>query len=152
MKAIGTGPAGKGAAVNRTELQQLAEDRILDAAALLAAGRWSGAYYVAGYAAECALNACIARLTAVDDFPPKVKFVQDCYTHDLDKLLRAAGLKPDLDNDTAANLALSSNWGTAKDWEETSRYEQKTQAQAQALYDALTNNPDGVLAWIRIRW
>ncbi len=40
--------------VNRAELQQLAEDRILDAQALLAVNRWSGAYYLAGYAVECA--------------------------------------------------------------------------------------------------
>jgi len=45
--------------VNRAELRQLAEDRILDAEHLLAAGRWSGAYYLAGYAVECGLKACI---------------------------------------------------------------------------------------------
>ena len=37
-------------------MQQLAEDRILDAASLLAVGRWSGAYYLAGYAVECGLG------------------------------------------------------------------------------------------------
>jgi len=137
--------------VNRAELQQLAEDRILDAAALLAAGRWSAAYYLAGYAVECALKACIAKLTSQHDFPPKVKFVQDCYTHDLEKLLKAGGLKSDLDTDVAANVTLSGNWGVAKDWEEASRYEQKTQAQAQTLYDAI-NGPDGILPWIRLRW
>ena len=38
--------------VNRLELRQLAQDRLQDAAVLLAAGRWSGAYYLAGYAVE----------------------------------------------------------------------------------------------------
>jgi hypothetical protein len=76
------------------QFRQLAEDRIQDAAILLAAQRWSGAYYVAGYAAECGLKACIARLTSAEDFPPKVKVVQASYTHDLDKLLKASGLKP----------------------------------------------------------
>jgi hypothetical protein len=56
------------------------------------------------------------------------------------------------DADAAANAALDVNWRTAKDWSETSRYEQKTQAEAQAMYDAVANDPDGVLAWIRIRW
>lgn len=138
--------------MNRLELQQLAEDRILDAAALLAAGRWSGAYYLAGYAAECGLKVRIARLTGAEDFPPKVRFVQDCYTHDLDKLLKAATLQPILDADIAANGNLSANWGIAKDWEEGSRYEQKTEAEARALCDAITNNPDGVLSWIRKHW
>lgn len=138
--------------MNRFQLQQLAESRIQDAAALLAAGRWAGAYYLAGYAVECALKACIARLTTQDDFPPKVKFVQDCYSHAVEKLLKAAGLKPDLDAATAANVVLYGNWEIAKDWDEATRYEQKTQADAQALYDAITNTPDGILPWIRVRW
>src|SRR5947207_1147458 len=134
------------------ELRQLAEDRILDAQALLTAQRWSGAYYVAGYAVECALKACIARLTAEHDFPPKLKFVQDCYTHELVKLVQAANLKTDLDNDTTANPILSGYWGVAKDWTEASRYDQKTQLQAERLFEAITNHPNGVLPWIRIRW
>jgi hypothetical protein len=138
--------------VNRLELRQLAEDRIADAAVLLAAGRSSGAYYLAGYAVECGLKACIAKLTNQDDFPRDRKFVEECYTHNLERLLKAAGLKPALDADTSANRVFSGNWGVAKDWQETSRYEQKTQAEAQTLYDAITNNPDGVLPWIRLRW
>jgi hypothetical protein len=80
------------------------------------------------------------------------KYSEKCWTHDLADLLALANLKPALDMDAAANPALFVNWGVAKDWKETSRYEQKTQAEAQALYDAIANKPDGVLAWIRIRW
>ena len=138
--------------MNRLELRQLAEDRIGDAALLLAAGRWSGAYYLAGYAVECGLKACIARLTNQDDFSRERKFVDECYTHDIDKLLKATGLKAELDRNALANLAFSGNWGFAKDWRETSRYEQNTQGKAQTLYDAITNNLDGVLPWIRLRW
>jgi len=49
--------------VNRTQLQQLAEERVRDAEALLKAGQWSGAYYLAGFAVEFGLKACIAKLT-----------------------------------------------------------------------------------------
>lgn len=139
--------------MNRAELQQLAEDRILDAAALLAAGRWSGAYYLTGYAVECGLKACI--LLHVQNtgaiFLDK-KYAEKCWTHELETLLVLANLKPAFDRDTAANVVLSGNWGVAKDWTETSRYEQKTQAQAQAMYDAVAAHPDGVLPWIRMRW
>jgi HEPN domain-containing protein len=138
--------------VTRVELRQLAEDRIADAAALLAVGRWSGAYYLAGYAVECGLKACIAKLTNPDDFPPDRKFVEDCYNHDVERLLKTAGLKAALDTETAANPAFLINWSIAKDWEETSRYEQTTQPEAQRLYDAITNHPNGVLPWIRRRW
>ena len=46
--------------MNRADFQRLADVRIDEAGVLLAAGRWSGAYYLAGYAVECALKACIA--------------------------------------------------------------------------------------------
>jgi hypothetical protein len=39
-----------------------------------------------------------------------------------------------------------------KDWDEESRYEQRTKAEAQALYDAIADNANGVLPWIRIHW
>jgi hypothetical protein len=107
---------------------------------------------VAGYAVECALKACIAKLTNQDDFPRDRKFVEDCYNHDLERLLKAAGLKPALDAETAAKPVFATNWGIVKDWKESSRYEQKTQAEARALYDAITNVPEGILPWIRLRW
>ncbi|HEX4142162.1 MAG TPA: hypothetical protein VHY91_01320 [Pirellulales bacterium] len=80
------------------------------------------------------------------------KYSEKCWTHDLEDLLALANLKPNLDADAAANAALFANWGVAKDWKETSRYEQKTQPEAQAMYNAVADDPDGVLAWIRIRW
>ncbi len=138
--------------MNRLELRQLAEDRIADAAILLAAGRWSGAYYLAGYAVECGLKACIAKLTNQDDFPRERKFVEECYTHNLEKLLKAAGLEAALDADASASPAFAGNWREAMEWDEASRYAQKSQADAQRLFDAIANNPDGVLSWIRLRW
>jgi hypothetical protein len=53
---------GGGATVNRVEPQRLAKERISDAKVLLGARHWVGAYYLAGYAVECALKACIAKL------------------------------------------------------------------------------------------
>jgi HEPN domain-containing protein len=45
--------------MNRTDLQILAEDRLKDAEVLLANGRFGAAYYLAGYAVECGLKACV---------------------------------------------------------------------------------------------
>jgi HEPN domain-containing protein len=66
--------------VNRAELQRLAMERIGDARALLAARRWSAAYYIAGYAVECALKACIAKLMKSEEFPDK-RFADKCWAH-----------------------------------------------------------------------
>ncbi len=69
----------------RAEFQQLAEERLEEAKALLSLGKWGGAYYLAGYAVELALKACIIkRIMATDAFPEK-EFSRNCYTHDLDK-------------------------------------------------------------------
>jgi hypothetical protein len=45
--------------VNRAEFQKLADLRAREAGVLLAARCYDGAYYLAGYAVECALKACI---------------------------------------------------------------------------------------------
>ena len=59
--------------MNRTDLQQLADVRIAEAHALLtlAVPMSDGAYYLAGYAVECALKACIAKTVNQHDFPDK---------------------------------------------------------------------------------
>ncbi len=43
--------------MDREQLEQLAELRLEDAEALIASGRWAAAYYLLGYAVECALKA-----------------------------------------------------------------------------------------------
>jgi HEPN domain-containing protein len=95
--------------VNRSELQQLAEVRIRDAEALLAANQWSGAYYLAGYAVECALKACIAKLTAEHDFPDKEVVVKS-YTHSIETLIDIAQLKLQRNSDAVSNSSLGTNW------------------------------------------
>ena len=69
--------------MNRAGFQHLAELRLREAEALLAAGLPDGAYYLAGYSVECALKACIAKRTREHDFPEKES--KDFYIHDLDK-------------------------------------------------------------------
>ena len=54
------GLAGRGWGVNRWEFRELATLRLAEAKALLDAGLPDGAYYLAGYAVECGLKACIA--------------------------------------------------------------------------------------------
>jgi HEPN domain-containing protein len=138
-------------ALNRAELQQLADDRIADAKLLLDNGRWAGAYYLAGYAVECALKACVAKLTKAEDFPDK-SFADRCWTHEIGRLVTAAGLKSQRDMDNSANVVLLNHWAVAKDWNESSRYAQKSQLEAQTLYDAITHPTNGVLPWVKTHW
>jgi hypothetical protein len=57
--------------MNRRDLQTLAKIRLKEAQALARLRLYDGAYYLAGYAVECALKACIARRTSRYDFPDK---------------------------------------------------------------------------------
>ena len=137
--------------VNRQDFQRLADVRIDEAGVLLQHGKPDGAYYLAGYAVECGLKACIAKLTSQHDFPDKA-LAQKCYTHVIEDLLLVSGLKAQRDADALANPALHQNWVTVKDWSESARYMTKTAAEAQALYDAITDAQFGVLPWLKQRW
>ena len=137
--------------MNRTDLQQLALTRVLDAEALLNAGQWSGAYYLAGYAVECALKACIAKLTGLHDFPEK-NLVLKSYSHNLEALLEPANLRIDHKSVFDTNRAFKDNWSVVNDWDETSRYSQWSKSEARELHAAITQPADGVLAWIIGHW
>lgn len=139
-------------ALTRSDFQQLADVRIAEAGVLLASGMWDGAYYLAGYAVECALKACIARLTKAEDFPPKPETVRDYYTHDVNRLLRLAGLGTARDADFPTGSPGDLNWDAVKDWSEQSRYQRKTRAQAEAIIRAITDPTNGVLPWIKKHW
>ena len=138
--------------MRRGDLRRLSRLRIQEARILVRAGAFQGAYYLAGYAVECALKACIARQFNRHDIPDR-KLVNDVYTHDVDKLLDLAGLRPALRHDATANPALQTNWNVTKDWKETVRYNPGITAQeAQDLYSACTARRHGVLRWLRNRW
>jgi HEPN domain-containing protein len=138
--------------VNQREFQVLAEVRIIEAEVLLNQGKADGAYYLAGYSVECGLKACIAKLTQQGDFPPKPDLIRNYYSHDIEKLLKTAGLTAERDADASADPDLEANWGVVKDWNEESRYVHKTQAKARELIAAITDAVHGVLPWIKQRW
>ena len=133
--------ASRGFNLNRTDLQTLAELRIDEATALMTAAppRPDGAYYLAGYAVECALKAAIAKLNNQHDWPEKT-FVTECHTHNILALVRLAGLEAVRKTDAAANPALAQNWLIVQRWSERSRYERHSRAKTQKMIDAVTDN------------
>ena len=125
--------------------------RLGAAESLLKSQHWDSAYYLAGYAVECGLKACIARRFREHDFPDR-KIVNDSFTHDLTKLVKIAGLEREREwaEDAADDFKL--NWATVKDWSEESRYEQRSEAQATAILEAIRNAQFGVVQWITQHW
>jgi hypothetical protein len=115
---------------------------------LLAAGEWAGAYYLVGYAVECALKACIAKQFTIHTVPDR-RLVQDFYSHDLEKLLSLAQLRDALTADAQRRL----HWIVIKDWSEQARYEPTiSPIGAQSMYSACTKRKDGILPWLRKHW
>jgi HEPN domain-containing protein len=135
---------------DRATFQQLAEARLVEARLLLAHGHSSGAYYLAGYAIECALKAKIAADFRKDEIP-ELKRVQNIYTHDLSALLAMANLREQLDSERETNPRLYQGWTAIKDWSEKARYVVSTAVDASAILDAVGGD-EGMLQWLRNRW
>jgi len=137
--------------MNRSELHRLSRIRTKEAKRLLDGKCPNGAYYLAGYAVECALKACIAKQTHRHDFPDK-KRGDDSYTHDLIKLVKIANLENELQQEINANVIFRDNWTIAQKWSEATRYRLFTQDDAVVLYAAIVDEKDGVLSWLKKYW
>jgi HEPN domain-containing protein len=138
--------------VNRKQLQDLTKVRLGEARVLLAAKMYDGAYYLTGYAVECALKSCIAKQIKKYDFPDK-KLAVGSHTHNLEELLNVSGLKQAHSNELANNPDFKLNWLVVKDWSERARYTTgRSKAEAKDLYAAVTARKNGILRWLKKQW
>lgn len=140
-----------GIALKRQDLQRLAESKLSDAQLLLQNARPSNSYYLAGYAVELGLKACISRQIIGDTLPDRT-FVKDIYQHDLGKLVKLAGLQTELRNQENSKPAFATNWGIVAGWNPECRYETIDQYTAQLMVQAVCDQPSGVLQWIKLHW
>ena len=96
--------------MNREELWTLAEERVRNADALLAASQWSAAYYLAGYAVECALKAYLPayldRTGKIFRERDYIKKLEKCWTHGLTLLVELADLTEQLEKSSRGEFQL----------------------------------------------
>jgi hypothetical protein len=119
---------------------------------LFDAGLFQGSYYLAGYSVECALKAAIAKATRAEDFPDKPT-VEKSWTHNLEELLGTAGLRQTLKSDASLRKPLGDNWAVVVRWNEANRYKISIEEkQTRDLLAAISDSPDGVMEWLRLRW
>ena len=138
--------------MNRNDLQRLADARVGDAEVLLNADRWAAAYYLAGYAVECALKACAANRFREHEVPER-KLVDDFYTHRLDILLGISGVKDAFDDRLRADPPFRDNWDIVRDWNQAARYHHSTtERRARQMFLAVTEPSCGVLTWLKTRY
>ena len=137
--------------LKRTDLQAMAQAKIDDAALLLQHGRASNAYYLAGYAIELGLKACIAAQVNAETIPDK-DFIKRILNHHFMTLIGLAGLATQLKERKDSDLTFAANWAIASEWEPDSRYETKDTMSAQLMLGAIADPKSGVLQWIKTFW
>lgn len=138
--------------MNRNDFQSLAELHLRHAKSLLDAGLYSGAYYMCGYAVECAWKACICARTNQYDFWPHPKEAGKAWSHDFDNLIEAAQREQEFKAARCADRALDINWGTVGNRTEASRYEPRGRKEAEDLLAAVSDVDHGVLSCIKRFW
>ena len=139
--------------MKRNDVQNLAQIRIDEAEALIAAGLYSGAFYLAGYAVEFGLKACISKQTRQYDFPDKSR-ANESYSHSLKQLSKVAELnQQQIDAEEKTNPGFAANWGhTAGRWSEETRYQQWSEIETKQLFKAISDPTNGVLQWVKKHW
>jgi hypothetical protein len=140
-----------GLGYRRLDLQKLGEAKLLDAIFLSEHDRFSNAYYLAGYAIELAIKACIARQFRAETIPDP-KLVQKLYIHDLTQLIGLAGLAAPLRDRLAGDRLFAANWSTVSEWSEASRYEMVDKYSCQLMIDAIRDDKNGVLQRLKQHW
>jgi hypothetical protein len=83
---------------------------------------------------------------------PDKRVATSAWTHDLVELSRVSGLKPDFDAAKRGDDMLGANWQTVDGWNESSRYENHPQHEAESLFTAVSDPDHGVLACIKRYW
>ena len=138
--------------MNKSDLEALVDVRVKEAELLLDNKCYEGAYYLLGYALECAIKACIAKQVREHDFPDK-QFANASYTHKLGDLLGVAGLKQKLQEKEKTDEDFKLNWAVANRWSEDARYEHTIEeATVKDFFEAITNNRSGILIWVKSWW
>lgn len=140
-----------GFGLKRRDLQAYADAKLDDAVILLNNRRYANAYYLAGYAVELGLKACIARHIVGETIPDKA-FITKIFDHNLSTLTGLAGLKPELKKQIDRDSEFAANWAIVSEWSPDARYEAKDVSSTQFLINAIAHEKSGVLQWIRTHW
>ena len=137
--------------LKRTDLQSIAQAKVDDAHLLFQNGRFSNSYYLAGYAIEIALKACIAAQISAETIPDK-DILRKVLNHEFPVLVGLAGLATALKEQQDSDSLFAANWAIVSEWKPDVRYESTDSTAAQQMLSALTDAASGVLQWIKLYW
>lgn len=140
-----------GSGYKRVGLQANAQAKLDDAIILLNNKRYSNAYYLAGYAVEIGLKACVAAQISAETIPDP-DLLKNIFNHDFSKLIGLAGLMNRLREQEDADPTFHAYWGIVSNWSPDTRYEDKDPMSAQLMVQAVGDHSSGVLQWIKRYW
>lgn len=134
----------------RTIEQWLAksDEYLDDARKASGAGLRSIAYDQFGYCVEAKAKAVLMRRRGFakwgrDNVPP------ECFTHNIQTLIRQANLWQELARDRRDNARLRGFWLVVKDWHPIRYHIEKPSPRVMIdLERAITDKPDGILQWL----
>jgi hypothetical protein len=137
--------------LKRADLRAISQSKLDDAAILFQYGRVSNAYYLAGYAVEIGLKACIAAQVSAETIPDKV-FLKGILSHHFPLLIGLAGLAGPLKEQQDNDAEFASYWAIVNEWSPDCRYETKDKMSAQFMIQSVAHPTSGVLQWIKAHW
>lgn len=150
---------------NPAEIKALAYARLEEAEILCNAGKYDGAFYLAGYSAELMLKAKICEHFRIDNLFDKqactIQGISDLRkvveTHDINLLLVFSGLEEKFREAKVRNVKLRKSYrfftastGDKTDWNEQVRYlpiNSKTENEVKEFI-SLLRDEEGLLKWI----
>ena len=135
----------------RRDLQRLAEGKLADAVLLFENRRFTNAYYLAGYAVELGLKACVARQIVAQTIPDK-DCINRVFTHSFKSLVGMAGLQEEFKTRELADSVFAANWAVVSEWSPDFRFTSVDATSAQVMLAAVSDSQSGVMAWIRLHW
>jgi HEPN domain-containing protein len=132
--------------IDKDQLRQIGDTRLAEARALLEAGHFSGAIYLAGYAVECWLKVAICHALDWEGLYETFK------SHDLKHLLLHSGLIRRVEQAAEVSASFKKITGMwPKDRGEWLRYnppESYTAKQAEAFLNWVDGEKEGVIPWL----
>jgi hypothetical protein len=140
-----------GLGLKRGDLRANAQAKLDDAILLFQNGRFSNAYYLAGYTVEISLKACIAAQISAETIPDKA-IIRKIFDHQFSVLVGLAGLGAQLKEQQDKDADFAANWAIVCEWSPDARYEAKDITSAQAIIVAINDQKSGVLQWIKTYW
>jgi AbiV family abortive infection protein len=140
-----------GVGLTRADLRANAQAKLEDAKLLLQNNRFSNAYYLAGYAIEIGLKACIAAQIAAETIPDKA-LLKKILDHNFIVLVGLAGLATALKGQQDKDADFAANWAVISEWSPDTRYDAMDPTSAQTFIMAIDDPKSGVLRWIKTYW